>query len=117
MVARQLPQKNKLTTVLYVEKGMLKDKAYAIIKDKIINCEYLPGEVLSESRLLEEIKSSRTPIREALNKLEQEKLVCIMPKRGILVNEVTVEMSTASMRKDAWWSITAARFQDRCFFK
>lgn len=75
-----------------MEKGTLKDKAYAIIKDKIINCEYLPGEVLSESRLLEEIKSSRTPIREALNKLEQEKLVCIMPKRGILVNEVTMEM-------------------------
>lgn len=75
-----------------MEKGTLKDKAYAIIKNKILNCEYLPGEVLSESRLLEEIKSSRTPIREALNKLEQEKLVCIMPKRGILVNEVTMEL-------------------------
>lgn len=75
-----------------MEKGTLKDKAYAIIKEKIINCEYFPGEVLSESRLLEEIGSSRTPIREALNKLEQEKLVSIMPKRGILVKEVTMEL-------------------------
>lgn len=75
-----------------MERSTLKDKAYAIIKSKIINCEYFPGEVLSESRLLEEIGSSRTPIREALNKLEQEKLVCIMPKRGILVKEVTMEL-------------------------
>ena len=68
----------------------LKDKAYAMIKDKIIRCEYLPGEILVESEIIEAVGASRTPIREALNKLEQERLVHIVPKRGVFVAELTV---------------------------
>ena len=49
----------------------LKDKAYEMIREKIVNCELAPGSVLNESELIEEIGASRTPIREALNKLEQ----------------------------------------------
>jgi DNA-binding GntR family transcriptional regulator len=69
----------------------LKDKAYEIIREKIINCEYAPGSVLNESELIEEIGASRTPIREALNKLEQENLVNIIPKKCILVRGITIE--------------------------
>lgn len=68
----------------------LKDKAYRIIKDKIIRCEYLPGQVLVESEIIEAVGASRTPIREALNKLEQERLVRIVAKRGVFVSEITV---------------------------
>ncbi|MCI2098605.1 MAG: GntR family transcriptional regulator [Succiniclasticum sp.] len=68
----------------------LKDKAYAIIRDKIIRCVYKPGEFLVEAELIETIGASRTPIREALNKLEQEGLVDILPKRGIVVRDVTL---------------------------
>lgn len=68
----------------------LRDKAYEIIKGKISNCEYQPGQFLIESNLMLEVGSSRTPVREALNKLEQERLVKIMPKRGIYVNDITL---------------------------
>lgn len=68
----------------------LKDKAYSIIKDKIIRCEYLPGEVLIESEIMEAVGASRTPIREALNKLEHERLVRIVAKRGVFVSEISV---------------------------
>ena len=68
----------------------LKDKAYGIIKDKIIRCEYLPGQILVEAEIIAAVGASRTPIREALNKLEQERLVRIMPKRGVFVSEITV---------------------------
>lgn len=68
----------------------LKDKAYEIIKQKIANCTYQPGQFLIESELMNEVGASRTPIREALNKLEQENLVTIMPKRGVIVNDVTL---------------------------
>lgn len=68
----------------------LKDKAYGIIKDKIIRCEYLPGQVLVEAEIIEAVGASRTPIREALNKLEQERLVRIISKRGVFVSEITV---------------------------
>ena len=56
-------------------KESLKNKAYNLIKSKIIHCEYAPGTFLNESTLMSEIGSSRTPIREALSKLEQEDLV------------------------------------------
>jgi len=72
-----------------MEKQNLKNKAYQLIREKIVNCDYEPGAILSESQLMGEVGSSRTPIREALNRLEQEDLVRIYPKRGILVSEVT----------------------------
>ena len=68
----------------------LRDKAYEVIKEKISNCEYQPGQFLIESELMKEVGSSRTPVREALNKLEQERLLKIMPKRGIYVNDITL---------------------------
>lgn len=72
-------------------KENLKEKAYAIIKNKIICCEYRPGQFLNEQELRESVGASRTPIREALNKLEQEGLLEILPKRGVLVRDITLQ--------------------------
>lgn len=69
----------------------LKRKAYDAIKENIITCRYAPGEFLNESQLMEEIGTSRTPIREALSKLEQERFVRIVSKKGIMVSEVTLK--------------------------
>ena len=71
-------------------KESLKSKAYNLIKTKIVNCEYAPGTFLNESMLMVEIGSSRTPIREALSKLEQENLVRILPKKGVMVSDLSV---------------------------
>ncbi len=71
-------------------KESLKDKAYHFIKAKIIHCEYAPNSFLNETMLMAEIGSSRTPIREALSKLEQENLVKIMPKRGVMVSDLSL---------------------------
>lgn len=68
----------------------LKELAYETIKKKIIRCEYRPNTFLSESLLMKEINASRTPIREALNKLEQEGLVTIIPKKGIMVTALSL---------------------------
>jgi DNA-binding GntR family transcriptional regulator len=68
----------------------LAKKAYAAIKEKIVNCEYLPDTVLNEISLINEFGVSRTPIREALSRLEHENLVRIMPKRGIFVMGVSL---------------------------
>lgn len=67
-----------------------KEQAYDLIKQRIISCEYMPGDVLSENEIKNEIHVGRTPIREALNKLENERLVKIFPKRGIFVTNITV---------------------------
>ena len=69
----------------------LKRKAYDIIKENIVTCRYAPGDFLNEAQLMEEIGTSRTPIREALSKLEQERFVRIVSKKGVMVSELTLK--------------------------
>ncbi len=71
-------------------KETLKQQAYHIIKDKIISCEYLPNTLLNEEKLREEVHASRTPVRDALSRLEQEKLIQILPKKGIMVSPLSI---------------------------
>ena len=60
-----------------MSKNNLKQQAYQMIREKIMNCEYPPGILLNENMLLNAVPGSRTPIRDALGRLEQEKLVTI----------------------------------------
>lgn len=59
---------------------------YNEIKRRILYFHYEPGQALSEKELAKEFEVSRTPIREALLRLEWEKLVTIMPRAAILVS-------------------------------
>ncbi|MEA5059079.1 MAG: GntR family transcriptional regulator [Clostridia bacterium] len=68
-----------------------KDIIYSQMRQKIINCEYAPSTLLSEARLMEDLGASRTPLREALNKLEQESLVTILPKKGIMTASLSLK--------------------------
>lgn len=74
-----------------MKKVSLKQQAYEFIKAKIINCEYPPSSFINEEMLREEIGASRTPIREALTRLEQENLVKILPKKGIMIADVSMK--------------------------
>lgn len=69
----------------------LKVKAYNIIKNNIVECVYTPGSMINEEQLKNEFNISRTPIRDALGRLEQEGLVTIKPKKGIMINPITIE--------------------------
>lgn len=73
-----------------MRKETLKQQAYNIIKKKIITCEYPPNFLLNEEKLKDEIGASRTPIRDALSRLEQENLVRILPKKGIMVASLSI---------------------------
>lgn len=53
----------------------LADQVYDVIEQNILNGDYPVGEILSESRLTEELGVSRTPIREALTRLQNERLI------------------------------------------
>ncbi|MDR1586817.1 MAG: GntR family transcriptional regulator, partial [Treponema sp.] len=57
----------------------------------ILNCDYPPNFFLNEEKLREEIKMSRTPIRDALGRLEQEHLVKIYPKKGFRITDIKNE--------------------------
>ncbi len=77
------------------KKQTLKELAYTYIKNKIVNCEYQPNAFINEEMIAAEINVSRTPIREALMRLEQEQLVNIMPKKGIIVCPLTPDLITS----------------------
>jgi DNA-binding GntR family transcriptional regulator len=68
-----------------------KDIIYDQIRQKIINCEYAPSTMLSEAWLMEDLGVSHTPLRDALNKLDQENLVTIMPKKGIMTASLNLK--------------------------
>lgn len=73
------------------KKNSLKDKAYDVIKQKITSCKFKPNDFINERDLIDELHVSRTPIREALSRLEQEHLVTILPKRGVIVTDVSMK--------------------------
>jgi DNA-binding GntR family transcriptional regulator len=61
----------------------LKEKAYQIIKEKLLSMEFQPGARIREDLLAEEIAISRTPVREAINKLIAEGFINNIPRRGL----------------------------------
>jgi DNA-binding GntR family transcriptional regulator len=68
----------------------LTDRAYAEIEELIITLRLAPGSAVSESDLQTWLGIGRTPIREALHRLAREKLVTILPRRGIIVSAIDV---------------------------
>lgn len=69
----------------------LTDRAYRQLEELIVTLELEPGSVLSEASLAKRLDIGRTPIREALQRLAQEGLVVILPRRGVIVAEINVE--------------------------
>lgn len=69
-------------------KEKLADVAYRHLEEMIVTLRLPPGEVLNEAALCEQLGIGRTPVREALQKLERERLVLIRPRRAMIVTEV-----------------------------
>ena len=74
-----------------MKRESLKQQAYHILKTRITSCAYAPGCQLSEEMLQQELGMSRTPIRDALSRLEQEGLVSIHSKKGIEIAKLKVQ--------------------------
>jgi DNA-binding GntR family transcriptional regulator len=68
-----------------------KDRAYAWVKEQILEGIYPGGELLSEGEVARRLEMSRTPVREAFLLLEAEGLMRLYPKRGALVVPVSAE--------------------------
>ncbi len=66
------------------------EEAYARLLERIVSLDMPPGSVVNESRLREELKIGRTPIREALQRLARENLVRSIPHRGTFITDVNI---------------------------
>lgn len=70
-----------------ISTNTIAEQTYQIIKDKILIQEYLPGMRLKDDEISKDLNISKTPIRQALNRLESEGLVQINPRSGTYVRE------------------------------
>ena len=64
---------------------------YQALKKRITLLEYKPGEVLREKEVMQDFGVSRTPVREALIRLEMDGLVRIIPNLGTFVSDVSFQ--------------------------
>ena len=69
----------------------LGEQAYRALRSKIVRLEFAPGEVLREDELQESLSIGRTPIREALLRLQREHFVTVIPRRGMFVSGIEVD--------------------------
>lgn len=77
-----------------VPKVLLKERAYAELKDLIQSGFFPPNSFLSERRLVEQLGMSKTPIRSALEQLEAQGLVAVSPRQGIVVRDLSAHEIT-----------------------
>jgi len=71
------------------------DEIYRSLKAHLVNCCLRPGQRLSITRLSQDFRSSNTPVREALIRLETERLIIVDADGGFMVRE----LSLAEMRQ------------------
>jgi DNA-binding GntR family transcriptional regulator len=67
------------------------ERAHSWIRDAIMRGEFVPGTMLSENELAAKLSMSRTPVRAALTRLQDEGWVTIYAQRGALVRELTAD--------------------------
>lgn len=80
----------------------LREIVYEQLKMQIMTGKITPGTRMMEVELAEEMGVSRTPVREAIRKLEKESLVTIEPRKGAYASEISVKdmVDTLEVRQD-----------------
>lgn len=69
----------------------LGDTAYRVLKEAIVSLQLDAGALVSEEEWARRLGMSRTPLRDALNRLEQEKLVRRVPNYGVFVADLSLD--------------------------
>lgn len=73
--------------------GTAVDEIYEVLHDRIVNGKYAPGVRMSQADLAAELSTSRTPLREALNRLQANGLLVATNNRGMEVAAVRFEQT------------------------
>ncbi|SHM99336.1 GntR family transcriptional regulator [Gracilibacillus kekensis] len=73
-------------------RGSSRDYVYDTIKAQIMNGDIAPGTKLSEKEISEKLDVSRTPVREAFLKLNQEELLGVYPQIGTIVTKIDLKL-------------------------
>jgi DNA-binding GntR family transcriptional regulator len=92
----------RIETVSRTSGGTTGDQVYLSLREAIVSAQLQPGEKLSENELAGELGVSRTPVREALARLRDERLVAIVPQLGTFVTLISPQaVSDAAFVREA----------------
>lgn len=72
------------------QRSSLADTAYEALRQQLLTLDIRPGDPLNDAALAEGLGMGRTPVREALKRLEVDKLVVSYPKRGTFATRVEI---------------------------
>ncbi|MHC3467453.1 GntR family transcriptional regulator [Streptomyces sp. 7R007] len=72
------------------EEPTLAERAYRAIRDRLVMLEIRPGSPINEEQLGQSLGVGRTPVREALKRLQYERLITTYPRRGTFATEVNI---------------------------
>jgi DNA-binding GntR family transcriptional regulator len=67
----------------------LAEKAYQVLEEKLVTLALPPGSQVSEGQLIEMTGYGRTPVREAIQRLAQQELFLVLPRKGLVVTPVS----------------------------
>jgi DNA-binding GntR family transcriptional regulator len=68
----------------------LAEQAYRVLEQKLVTLELPPGAIISEGQLIDLTGLGRTPVREAMQRLANQELFEVMPRKGLLVAPVSL---------------------------
>jgi DNA-binding GntR family transcriptional regulator len=102
----------------------LADRAYLALRDRLITLQIRPGDPIDDGQVAAELEVGRTPVREALKRLEDDRLVVAYPRRGTFatgvditdlahINEVRLQMEPLAARRAAERATTPERDEMR----
>jgi DNA-binding GntR family transcriptional regulator len=72
-----------------VNASSLAEQAYTLLEEKLVTLQLEPGALVSEGDLIEMTRIGRTPVREAIQRLAQQELFQVIPRKGLLVSPVS----------------------------
>ena len=97
----------------------LEEKVYLSLEEQIISQKLRPGESVTEMKLSRELGVSRTPVREALQRLDREGLIKLIPNKGAVVLGITeqdlIDIYKIRMRLEGLAARIAAEKRDEAF--
>ena len=67
-----------------------RDRVYLYVREQILRGRFAGGSFIEEEQISNAMAVSRTPVREAFHRLEAERFIDLLPRRGALVRQVTV---------------------------
>ncbi len=109
---------SQLTPIKFDDMGHIRNSVFSTLRNAILDGKLKPGERLVERDIATQLGISRTPVREAIRKLELERLVTHIPRKGVVVAgfskaDVMEILAIRTVLEGLACSIAAAKIRSR----